>query len=116
MSKRNALRSAILGSTPAFRKEIVTFEGNEYEVRQTTRKIRGELFKKCTKENGQMDALEMLLWGAIFCTFEPGSNERVFEEADYAVLSEQPTGGIVDKLGKVAMELLNVEDESIEKK
>jgi len=63
-----------------------------------------------------MDALDMILWGAIYCTYVPGTDDKVFEESDYAVLSEQPSGGIVDKLGKVALDLLNVEDGNIEKK
>jgi hypothetical protein len=116
MSKRNALRSAILGKSPVFRKEIVEYEGEKYEVRQPSYKARKELFNKCMDENGKIATGEFLTWGVIYNTYVPDSDELVFEESDYDVLMSMPSGGILDKLGSVASKLLNAEDGPIEGK
>ena len=114
MSKRDDLRAKSLSSS-IFRKEIVVHEGNEYEIRQTSYQGRDELFKKCQSEDGKPSTLAVI-WATIYCTFVPGTDELVFEEGDYKTLASQPAGGLVDKLGKVALELLNVAEDNIEKK
>lgn len=116
MSKRNALRSALLGSSPVFKKEIVEYNGEQYEIRQPSVKARKQLFEKCMDENGKIQTGDFLVWGVIYNTYVPETNELVFEDTDYEVLMAKPSGGILDKLGAIASKLLNVEDDSIEKK
>jgi hypothetical protein len=112
MSKRDALRSAILGKKPTFRSEIVKHEGESYELRQPSNKSRRDLFKKVTDEAGRIDMMDFVLWAVIYNTYEPGTDNTVFEESDYDVLANLPAGGVVDKLGDVASKLLNVEEDS----
>lgn len=115
MSNRDDLRSAILGSNPEFAKEVVEVNGREFEVRQPTNKARRDLFKKAVDDSGKIDMLEFLVWGIIYNTYDPKSGQHVFEDTDYDVFMNMPSGGYVDKLGEAASKLLNV-DSDIEKK
>jgi hypothetical protein len=115
VSNRDDLRSAILGVRPEFAKEIVEYKGNKFEVRQPTNKARRDLFKKAIDENGKIDMMEFVVWAVIYNTYDPESGKTVFEDTDYDVFINMPSGGVLDKLGEVASRLLNVE-ESIEKK
>lgn len=112
MSKRDTLRSAVLGKKPTFRSEIVEYEGEKFEIRQPTNKARRDLFKKATDESGKIDMMDFVMWAVIYNTYEPGTDTTVFEESDYDVLANLPAGGVVDKLGEVASKLLNVEDDT----
>ena len=114
MSKRNDLRAIALGSKE-FKKEIVEYGGVEFEVRQPSQGGRREVFKKAKDAEGVVDGFEFMLWSVIFNTFSPDTNERVFEDADYKTISNQPAGGLIDKLGEVAGKLMGTEDD-IEKK
>lgn len=116
MSIRDDLRSKILGKAPVFKSEIVEYDGCKYEVRQPSVRSRKNLFEKCMDEEGRVKTGDFLTYGVIYNTYVPGTNDLVFEETDYDVLMNQPSGGILDKLGAVASTLLNTEDESVEKK
>lgn len=115
MSNRDDLRSAILGSAPKFAKEEVEVNGKVFEIRQPTNKARRDLFKKAVDESGKIDMLEFLVWGVIYNTYDPESGKHVFEDTDYDVFMNMPSGGMLDKLGEIASRLLNVEAD-IEKK
>lgn len=111
MSNRDVLRSKMLGKTPEFRKEVVEFEGEKYEVRQPTVKARSDLFKRAMREDNKVDMMDFALWAVILNTYD-NEGKLVFEEGDYNVLIEQPTGGLLDKLSEVATKLLNVEEDA----
>ena len=115
MSNRDDLRSAILGAVPVFAKEVVEVSGKEYEVRQPTNKARRDLFKKAVDEAGKIDMMDFMIWGVILNTYVPDTNELVFEDTDYDVFANKPSGGPLDKLGEAATRLLNVEVD-VEKK
>lgn len=115
MSKRDSLRSAVLGTKPVFAKEVVKIGDQEFEIRQPTVKARNDTIKRAMPEPGKLDMMEYTLWAVINNTYEPGTNELVFEPSDYDVLVGLPSGGVLDQLGEVAIKLLNV-DQDIEKK
>ena len=115
---RDTLRQATLGAKKHFRKEIVEFNGQEFEIRQPTIKSRSELRAKCTtvtKDGVSFDTFEFLVWSVIQNTYVPNTDERVFDDTDYNVLVENPTGGFMDKFSEIASKLLNVDTETKKK-
>ena len=132
---RDKIRAKTVGSSKHFRKKLVKYEppiydtkevalgdGTKYieeiivghdepifvEVRQPSIGERNEVFSK-NLGSGDVN-LELILYMAMKQTYVPGTNERVFEPADYDTLKDQPAGGFVDQFGNAALELMNVED------
>lgn len=102
------LRSRLLkSSTP--KSEIVEYEGMELEVKQMRLRDRKLLFTKCRDKNGNIDGVDLLVWSVIRGTFYPGTNKRVFEDADYDTLLNQ-TGGVVDALSPAINRVSGAED------
>lgn len=104
---RNDLRSSILSKKHSVNKKIVEWEGNSFEVRQPSVKARNDLYRKCLDEDGNMDMTKFLVWGAILHTFVPDTDEKVFEDTDYEVLSEMPAGGFLDTLSEAVSEVIS---------
>ena len=105
------LRALTVGAKKNFRTEKVDIEGAEFEVRQPSVKARDALMEKCTDKEGKLKMSEFLSWGIILNTYKPGTDEKVFSDADYKSIIEQPAGGWVDKLGNTAARLLNVQED-----
>ena len=120
MSIRDNLRSK--ATNGKFRTKIVEVEGERVLVKQPSVRGRRDLMNKATKENGQVDLAEFLIWGLINNCYvpedakgadgkkDPDAGKRIWEDTDYDSLMEQPAGGTLDELGSVAAELLNVEE------
>jgi hypothetical protein len=108
MSKRDAIRSKTVGSAKIFKKEIVTVDGEQIEVRQLSVGDRKKVLARSSK-NGEVDPLDFQIWAIISTCYVPETEEKLFEDTDYNVLSEQPTGGFVDELSKVAVSMLSME-------
>jgi len=108
MSKRDAIRGKTVGGKKNFRTEIVTVDGEDIEVRQLSVRDRLDVYNRSTKD-GVLDPLQFQIWSVIATCFVPGTKERLFEDADYDSLMDQPTGSFVDKLSEAAVEMLNVE-------
>jgi len=111
MSTRDNIRSKTLGKKKGFKSKEVEFDGVKAEVRQPSIKRRKEILRSVTDENGNIDGGDLVVWAAIYCTFEPGGDEPVFSEEDYDAFMEEPTGGFVDEFGQAALELMNVSGE-----
>lgn len=111
MSTRDSIRNKTLGAKKGFKNKEVEFEGETVEIRQPSVKRRKEILNSVTDENGNVDGGDLVVWAAIYCTFEPGGNEPVFSEEDYDAFMEQPTGSFVDEFGQAALELMNVSGE-----
>ena len=111
--QRDKLRKATLGAPSVFKSEIVTFNGAKFEIRQPTIKARSNLRSRCTTVKGpsdvDFDMFEFLVWSVIANTYVPGTDDLVFDEADYDALVQNPTGGFMDQFSEVAAELMNVE-------
>jgi hypothetical protein len=108
MSARDKLRSKTVGAKKNFRSEIVTVDGEEVEVRQLSVRDRLDVYNRSTK-NGTLDPLQFQIWAVIATVYVPGTKERLFEDADYDSLIDQPTGSFVDKLSEAAVNMLSVE-------
>lgn len=113
-SLRDGLRAAGLKSREG-KKVIVTFEDQEYEVRAPSVRARSKILAAAgvvsadddKKKKKDPDAGKMQVACVIACTFAPGTDERVFEDADLETLLDDPAGGIVDALGEHALKFLN---------
>lgn len=106
-SLRDQIRAATVGSKTHFASKNVTWEGFEVEIRQPSYKSRKDLYKKCRDGEGNVDPTEFLVWSVIENTFVPGTDEKVFEKADYEGLISKPAGGFIDEFGAVAIEMFN---------
>lgn len=115
---RADLRSRTLGKAREFKSQMVDIDGTQYEVRQPSVRERSAILQAGEVLSGdakKMDMGRMQVQGIITCTYVPGSGERVFEQADFEALMEQPSGGFVDKLGEVVLTLMNIEAEKAAK-
>lgn len=114
---RAKLRKATLGAKTSFRKEIVEFNGNKFEIRQPSIKSRAELNERCNigSNADSPDIFNFLVWAVIKNTYVPDTDINVFDEADYDALVENPTGGFMDTFGEIASNLMNVKKEDKKK-
>ena len=106
-----------------FRTKIVEVDGERILVKQPSVRGRSDLMDKATKENGKIDMAEFLIWGLINNCYVPedavddkgkrdaSAGKKIWEDTDYASLMALPAGGMLDELGTVAAELLNVDGE-----
>ncbi len=115
MTSRDKLRAASVGAKKNFRNQIVEWGDVEFEVRQPTVGAKSEIMRKARvpmtdnpeEAIGKIDYAAMQAWSVIFCTFVPGTDERLFDDTDFNSIIDSPSGGYVEKLGRAAMELLN---------
>ena len=106
---RDSIRTHLFSGAPQFRSTEVDLNGVPAEVRQPSIRIRRELFNKCTDEKGNIDANDFLVWSILKNTFVPGTNQRLFDDADYDQLMNMPTGSWVDELIEAMSGLTNPE-------
>lgn len=115
---RDKLRSATVGGKKTLKKEIVTVNGEKFEVRQITVGDRKKLVERATSivdGNPRINFVEWNLWQVILATFVPGTEERVFEDADYDELISHPAGGFIDELSTALDRLNSVNQEEVAK-
>lgn len=115
MGLKDKLRQATVGSPKNFKSKKVEINGEEFEVRQPSVKDRGQLMNKAgvtsTENVDDMDYASLQAYAVIYCTFVPGTNEKVFSDEDYETLLNSPSGTWVDELSRPIMELMNVQPE-----
>ena len=104
-SLRNSLRSKILGKIDSD-SEIITFRGVEIELRQPTVK---EVIERGESGFGVVDFL-------IDNAYIPGTNIKVFEDADKEVLEQIPFGPDVSAVIGAIGRLTGLDVESARKK
>ena len=117
MELRNKLRAVTIGAVKKPRSKVLEINGEKLEVRQPTIKQRDDLRSKCIDriplDNGdfemKLDSIAYQIWGVILFTYIPGTNERVFENADFDLMANSFTGSFVDDLYEVFVELSNVD-------
>lgn len=104
---RDKIRKAILNAKP--KSKIVTVFGVEVEIRQA--KVGAVLKDSNTDE--KMDRATAFVNLLIQFCYEPGTNNRVFDETDIETLKELPLGSELTALQTAVNELmgLNVEVE-----
>lgn len=108
---RDAIRQKTVGAKAQFRTKVVEYEGLEVEFRQPNLRDRKALIARSRGESGEFDAVEFQVWAVILNTYVAGTNELVFEDTDYEVIMNSPSGGFVDIFAAEIAELLNVESD-----
>ena len=120
MSIRDIVRSK--AANGEFRTKIVEIDGERILVKQPSVRGRNDLMELATKENGKIDMAKFLILGLISNCYipddakdelgnrDPDAGLKIWEDTDFDSLVEQPAGGLIDELGTVAAELLNVDE------
>jgi len=109
MSIRDKIRSATLGNKTQFNSKIVKYNGVEIEVRQLTLKEKTDYYSNCLDEKTQLpNPLKLQVLGIILSCYVPNTNEKVFEDSDFDVLSNDVAGGYTDELFLAFNELSNL--------
>lgn len=113
---RDSLRAHALKSRKP-NKQIVQYDGNEYEIRQPTVGDRTSMLRRCMIGEGSsqsIDPLLTLVWATIYCTYVPGTDIKVFEEADFDGLCNGTAGNsICDVLGEKILPLVNLQSNEV---
>lgn len=105
---RDELRTIAFKSAPQ-RREVVEFGGAKYELLQPLVGDREKIIAKATDDQGKMNNSKFLIWTAILLAVVPGTDERIFEEADFDAFWNMTSGGFADKTAEVIGKLLNVD-------
>jgi len=90
VTNRDALRAKIF-SEKVKHTVVLLDDGQSVEVRQSTV---GQLLESIEKEDLQQRLIQML----IEACYVPGTDERVFDDADFDSLLAMPSGGVYQKL------------------
>lgn len=106
MSKRDSLRSAAFQGTPAKRIPL-QYNGCDFELLAPTVKLRKLIMGKAKRESSP-SILDMHEWVAIYCTVEPGTDTRIFDETDFETFENMQMGAFLDIVGEHTPALLNV--------
>lgn len=110
------LRSALLADEPEDR-IIVEHRGRKVEVRPPTL-AQQRYFQRAAKDpkTKESDGVKLLVLAVIECTYEPGTDKRVFERADEEVLTNKTTDPrtLMGKLSRALNKLLSERPEDIE--
>jgi len=115
MEMKEKLREITVGAPKNFKSETVEIDGVEFEVRQPSVEDRGKLMSKAgvtsTRDLDDMDYASLQAYSVIYCTYVPGTDEKVFSEDDYETIKNCPAGSWVDQLNAPIMNLMNVQPE-----
>ncbi len=115
---RDKIRSKTVGSNKIFKSRIVEFDGMEIEIREPSVKTWGQILKAVMTLEDGVNKTEMdkyLIWSVIYCAFVPGTNDLIFEDADYESLEGFPRSGFVGEFSEIALDMMNSDAEKAEK-
>ncbi len=107
MSTRDEIRSKTVGGNLKAQVKLFEYEEVSVEFRQPTVGIRKEIFNR-SQVDDKLDIYNFLVWSVIYCTFVPGTKERVYEDADFDSMMSQYTGSFVDIFSEEISEIMNV--------
>ena len=108
MSLRDQLRASTVGKRIELKRKIVEWEGKEYELRQPNLRERKRLREKILTDTG-VDIFDAMVWLTIWQTYVPGTDERVFDDTDYEIFLNNPSGSFVDNFGSEIVLMSNLD-------
>ncbi len=114
LTARDRIRGKTVGGQKIFKSRIITYLGEEIEIKEPTVKEWGVILRAMTKEEGKMEFDQYLVWSVIMCSFVPGTKEKVFEAEDFDSLMEQPKSGFMTEFSDIASDLMKVDQKEIE--
>lgn len=109
---RLELRSATLGAPAVHGSKLVEWNGKKFEVRLPT--LKQQRFLKAQaldKKTQTQDDLKALVWGITECVYVPGTDERVFDAADFDDLMGRNTKDFIGTFMRALGELGKVDPE-----
>lgn len=115
---RDEIRQRTLGRAHRVPSRLVDVDGVAIEVRRPSIRQRSQILRRGKALGGaqvaldRMDPGEFQVTGLIECCFVPGTDERVFSEADREALLGSPAGAY-DGLTNALMELMSVDEEEL---
>jgi hypothetical protein len=101
---RDSIRKAVLNSKP--KSKVVKVFGQDVEIRQATV---GELLKESGPNDTQISRADAFAHLLIRFCFVPGTNERVFEEADIESLKDIPLGEELTAMQNAVNDLMGLD-------
>jgi len=113
-SMRDILRAKTVGAKKQFKSEIIEWNGEKFEIREPSVRQRAKILQASGAQSldpNDIDLAKFQTLAVIYCTYIPGTNERVFEEGDLEALMEMPSGTFVDDFAQIAFKYLNVQPE-----
>lgn len=108
-ANRNDIRSGIFSNSKAKSKQI-TFFGQQIEIRQPSMRVLLNL--QMEEEDPARRASTMIVGYA----FVPGTNEKIFEEADIDTIMEMPFGDDMKRLNDTINELTGLTQNAVNEK
>ena len=111
---RDRLRSLTVGSPKKFKSELVSFGGEDFEVRQPSISTLRTIAEKAERE-GSVGMIDLGLWGMILCTYVPGTNNLVFDEIDYDEIISHPKSKFIELLTAKAIDYIALNPVELEK-
>jgi hypothetical protein len=113
---RDKIRTATLGAKKRYSSEIVDFNDVQIEVRQLSIADRNDYMTKALDATGKnADILKLQINSVIVSSYVPGTDEKVFEDTDYEVISKSIAGGYADVLWEAIQRLNNFTADSAKK-
>ena len=106
---RDELRAATLGAPAVQDKCFVEWGGKKFEVRRPVLRQAQSIQALARKKNGESDDALALVQGIIHCVYVPGTEGRVFEQADVEALQNR---GMEDFIGAFAKALAGLATKS----
>lgn len=104
---RDDLRAQLLGKAHKPESRIITLWDTEIELRQASLK---DIVNANASESAEVNAVNMVVRYA----YVPGTNERIFEDADRDVILGWPFGKDMQRLQEVVAELSGITEEKLE--
>lgn len=105
---RDKIRTATVGAKKRYSSEIVDFNEVQIEVRQLSISDRKDYMSKAIDTKTQVaDILKLQVHSVIASSYVPGTDEKVFEDTDYDVISDCISGGYADVLWEAIQRLSN---------
>ncbi len=105
--QRNAIRGEFF-KAKHFKKKIITLQGVDMEIRQPTI---GSILEFREEEDRKVALLRMMV---VYC-FIPGTNIKIFEDADFDAIMSQPFDDSVMRLSEAIEDLTGLDLKATEK-
>ncbi len=115
MSTKAEIRDKTIGAAKVFKSRKIEYDDVEIEIREPTVKAWGDILRNVTTEEGKMEFDEYLVWSIISCSYVPGTDEKVYEEADHDLLLGMPKSGWVSEFSDLALTMMSADMENVEK-
>lgn len=109
-SLKDTIRNLTVGKKVDYKTVEMEYEGYKVVFKQPSQKIRRELFEKATKGE-KVDLVALQVWTVIALTYDTEGN-KVFDDADFDTIMNQPAGGFIDLFAEKAIELLGNGDQT----